>query len=139
VSEQHEETAPAGNDDPPAEFVRPRLGLVLAGVITIGAVLDLFCLLLLPFRVATHLVPLAPLLALALNAALASAANRLAADPAPAQALIAVALLLSALAVMKGPGGDVIVTADLSGMYLLFVVAACIGAGFPLFRRRRTA
>jgi hypothetical protein len=122
---------------PPQPFVPPRLGFVVAGVVFVGVILDVFCLLLLPFRVAGHLVPLAPLLVLALNAATAWGANRLAADRAPAQALIAVALLLSARAVLKGPGGDVIVTANLSGMYLLFVVAACVGAGIPLFRRGR--
>jgi hypothetical protein len=105
--------------------------------VLIGAVLDLFCLLLLPFRLGGHLVPLAPLLVLLINAALGAGANRLAADRAPSQALIATALLLSALAVLKGPGGDVLVTVDLEGMYLLFVVAACIGAGVPLFRRGR--
>jgi hypothetical protein len=115
----------------------PRLGFVIAGVVVVGAVLDLFCLLLLPFRLGGHLVPLAPVLVLALNALVGAFANWLAADRAPAQALIAVALLLSALAVLKGPGGDVLVTVDLTGMYLLFVVAACLGAGLPLFRRAR--
>jgi hypothetical protein len=115
----------------------PRLGFVIAGVVVVGAVLDLFCLLMLPFRLGGHLVPLAPLLVLAVNAVVGAGANWLALDRAPAEALIAVALLLSALAVLKGPGGDVLVTADLTGMYLLFVVAACVGAGLPLFRRAR--
>lgn len=127
--------APAGQRQAPA--TPPPLRLVIAGVVLVGAVLDLFCLLLLPFRVASHLVPLAPVLVLIVNAVVATGANRLAADRAPAQALIAVALLLSALAVLKGPGGDVIVTANLGGMYLLFVVAACVGAGVPLLRRTR--
>ena len=121
----------------PAAPGPPRLGLVLAGTVLVGAVLNLFCLLLLPFRVSGHLVPLAPLLVLAVNAALGAAANRIAVDRAPAQALIAVALLLSALAVLRGPGGDVLVTTDLEGMYLLFVAAACLGAGVPLLRRAR--
>jgi hypothetical protein len=116
----------------------PRLGLVVAGTVVAGGVLDLFCLLLLPFRLGGHLVPLAPLLALAVNAGLGATANWLAADRVPAQVLIAVALLLSALAVLKGPGGDVLVTADLEGMYLLFVAGACFGAGVPLFKRART-
>ena len=125
--------------EPPADDPArpPRLGFVLAGTVVVGAVFDLFCLLLLPFRLGGHLVPLAPVLVLVMNAAVGAAANRLAADRAPAQALIAVALLLSALAVLKGPGGDVLVTANLEGMYLLFVVAACLGAGLPLLRRTR--
>jgi hypothetical protein len=110
---------------------------VVAGAVVIGAVLDLFCLLLLPFRIGGHLVPIAPVLVLAVNAVLGAGANRIAADRAPAQAILAVALLLSALAVVKGPGGDVLVTADLEGMYLLFVIGACVGAGVPLFRRSR--
>jgi hypothetical protein len=118
-------------DDP------PRLGFVLAGTVAVGAVLDLFCLLLLPFRLSGHLVPLAPLLVLATNAVLGAAANWLAADRAPAQALVGVALLLSALAALKGPGGDVLVTTNLFGMYLLFILGACLGAGLPLFRRGR--
>jgi hypothetical protein len=120
---------------PPA--APPRLGFVLAGTVVVGAVLDLFCLLLLPFRVGGHLVPLAPLLVLVVNAAVGAGANWVAVDRAPAQALIATALLLSAVAVLKGPGGDVLVTANLEGMYLLFVIAACAGAGVPLFRRAR--
>ena len=92
----------------------------------------------LPFRLAGHRVPLAVVLVLVVNAVLGTLANRLAADRAPAQALVAVALLLSALAVVKGPGGDVLVTANLEGMYLLFVVAACLGAGLPLLRSPRS-
>ena len=125
--------------EPPADRPAgpPRLGYVVALTVVVGAVLDLFCLLLLPFRLGGHLLPLAPVLVLTVNAVLGAAANRVAADRAPAQALIAVALLLSALAVLKGPGGDVLVTANLEGMYLLFVVGACVGAGVPLFRRAR--
>ena len=122
---------PAGEERP------PRLGFVIAGTVVAGAVLDLFCLLLLPFRLGGHLVPLAPVLALGVNAALGAAANWLAADRTPAQVLIGLALLLSALAVLRGPGGDVLVTADLELMYLLFVAAACFGAGVPLFKRAR--
>src|SRR4051812_15202171 len=128
-----------GVTEPPADVQGepPRLGFVIAGTVVVGSVLDLFCLLLLPFRVGAHLVPLAPALVLAVNAAVGTGANWLAADRAPAQALIAVALLLSAVVVLKGPGGDVLVTANLEGMYLLFVVGACLGAGLPLFRRGR--
>ena len=111
--------------------------LVVAGTVLLGVVFDLFCLLLLPFRVEGHLVPIAPVLVLVVNAALGAGADRLAGDRAPAQALIATALLLAALAVLKGPGGDVLVTADLEGLYLLFVIGACVGAGVPLFRRAR--
>ncbi|MDT7571942.1 MAG: hypothetical protein QOE05_2116 [Actinomycetota bacterium] len=124
-------------DVPAATTEPPRLGFVLAGTLLVGGVLDLFCLLLLPFRLGGHLVPLAPVLVLAANALVGAGANWLAADRAPAQALVAVALVLSALAVLRGPGGDVLVTANLEGMYLLFVVAACLGAGMPLFRRGR--
>jgi hypothetical protein len=126
---------PGGDPDPPP--APPRLGVVIAGVVVLGAVLDLFCLLLLPFRLGGHLVPLGPLLVLAVNAALGRTANLVAADRTPAQVLIGVALLLSALAPLRGPGGDVLVTADLQGMYLLFVITACVGAGVPLFRRAR--
>jgi hypothetical protein len=125
--------------EPPADGRAdpPRLGLVIAGVVAVGAVFDLFCLLLLPFRLGGHLVPLGPLLALSMNAGLGAAANWLAADRAPAQALIGVALLVAALSALKGPGGDVLVTANLQWMFLLFVIAACFGAGIPLFRRAR--
>lgn len=103
----------------------------------VGAVLDLFCLLLLPFRVAGHLVPLAPVLVLAVNAVLGTIGNRVAADRVPAQVLLGVSILLSAVAAARGPGGDLLVTADLQGLYLLFIVAGCAGAGVPLFRRAR--
>jgi hypothetical protein len=123
--------------EPDGEIAPPRLGLIIAAVVVVGAVVDLFCLLLLPFRLGGHLAPLAPLLVLAANAGLGAAANWVAAARAPAEVLIAVALLLSGLATLTGPGGDVLVTTDLFGMYLLFVVGACFGAGVPLFRRRR--
>ena len=125
--------------EPPADVRadRPRLGFVIVGAVLVGAVLDLFCLLLLPFRLGGHLVPLGPALVFAANAALAAGADWLAADRAPSQVLVALALVLSALAALKGPGGDVLVTANLEGMYLLFVVAACLGAGLPMFRRAR--
>ncbi|GAC1445283.1 MAG: hypothetical protein NVSMB55_25500 [Mycobacteriales bacterium] len=111
--------------------------LVLAAAVALAAVVDLFSLLLLPVRVGGHLVPAGPLLVLAGNAVLATAANRLTADRLPAQLLLGLAVLLSATAVVGGPGGDVIVTRDLEGMYLVFVVAACFGAVVPLLRRPR--
>jgi hypothetical protein len=135
VTEQPE----AGHVDGPPAAPPPRLALVLAGVVVLGFLLDVFCLLLLPFRLGGHLVPLGPLLVLALNAGLAAGANRLARERAPAQVLLAVALVLSALAPLRGPGGDVVITRALQGMYLLFVITACIGAGVPLFRRARSA
>jgi hypothetical protein len=107
--------------------------------VVVGAVLDAFCLLLLPVRLAGHLIPAAPLLVLAANALVATAASRLAADRRPAQAMLAVVLLLSAVAVLRGPGGDLLVTRDLEGMYLLFVIGGLVGAAVPLFRRSRPA
>lgn len=123
--------------EPAQQQAPPRRGIVIAVVVLVGAVLDLFCLLLLPLRVAGHQAPLAPLLVLAVNALLGTAANRLAADQLPAQVLLGVAILVSAAAATRGPGGDVLVTADLQVLYLLFVLAACIGAGVPLLRRRK--
>ena len=122
----------------PQPVVRPPLGLVIAAVVLLGLVADLFCLLLLPVRVSGHLVPAGPLLVLLANGALSTAANRLAADRLPAQVLIGVAIVLSAGAVVRGPGGDLIVTRDLEGMYLVFVVAACFGAAVPLMRGARS-
>lgn len=114
-----------------------RLGLVLVGTVVLGAGFDLFCLLLLPVRLSGHLVPAGPLLVLVGNALLASTANRLANDRIPAQVLLALAVVLSVMAVVRGPGGDLIVTRDLEGMYLVFVVAACLGPAVPLLRRSR--
>ena len=125
---------------PPDDSSRPlHLGLpaTLGLTVVVGGVLNLFCLLLLPFRLLGHLVPAGPLLILLGNAAVASVANRLAADRVPAQVLLGLTLLLAALAVLRGPGGDLLVTRDLEGMYLLFVLAACFGAVAPLLRRTR--
>jgi hypothetical protein len=116
---------------------RPALPYVLAGTVAAGAVLDLYALLLLPLRVSGHLVPVGSLVALAGNAALGTAANRLAGERTPAQVLLGLVVILSAIAVARGPGGDVIVTRDLEGMYLVFVIAACFGAAAPLMRRSR--
>lgn len=118
---------------------RPPLALVLVAAVLVGVVLDLFCLLLLPFRLGGHLVPAGPLLVLVGNAALATAANRLSGDRRPAQLLLGVAIVLSAAAASRGPGGDLLVTRDLQGMYLLFVITACVGAAIPLLRRARSA
>lgn len=114
------------------------LWAAVAGVAVVGGLLDLFCLLLLPLRVAGHLVPAGPLLVLALNAVIGSVANRLAAERAPAQVLLGVAVVLSAMGAVRGPGGDLLVTRDLEGMYLVFVLAACLGAAVPLFRGVRS-
>jgi hypothetical protein len=114
------------------------LWLVLLAIVLVGSVLDLYCLMLLPVRLSGHLVPVGPVLVLVVNAVLGTAGNRLAADRIPAQVLLALALVLSALAAVRGPGGDLLVTRDLEGMYLLFVITACLGAGVPLFRRPRT-
>jgi hypothetical protein len=113
----------------------PRLALVIALVVVVGSVLDLFCLLLLPLRLGGHLVPVGPVLVLGLNAVLASLGNRLASDRLPAQVLMGVALVLSGGASVRGPGGDLFITRDLQGMWLLFVVTALLGAGVPLLRR----
>ena len=43
-------------------------------------------------------------------------------------------VVLSTLGAVRGPGGDVLVTRDLEGMYLLFVLGALLGAAVPLFR-----
>jgi hypothetical protein len=105
--------------------------------VVVAAVLDLYCLLLLPTRLAGHLVPAGPLLVLVVNVALGTVATRLARSRAPARWVIAVALALSVMAAGSGPGGDLLVTRDLQWMYLLYVAAAVLGAGIPLFRRTR--
>lgn len=111
-----------------------RLPTVVAVAAVLGAVVDLFCLLLLPARVGGHLVPIGPLLVLLGNAVVSTAANRLAADRMPAQVLIGIAIVLSCAGVVRGPGGDLLVTRDLEGMFLAFVIAACFGAAVPLLR-----
>lgn len=131
-----EEPVPVSPDEaPPAEPLHLPLRTAVAATVVLGSVVDLFCLLLLPVRLGGHLAPVGPLLVLVGNAALATAASRLARDRLPAQVLIGVAILLAAAAVSRGPGGDVVVTRDLEGMYLVFVIAACVGAAFPLLRR----
>lgn len=113
-----------------------RLRAALAVAVGLGVVVDLFCLLLLPARLGGHLVPVGPLLVLLGNAVIGTTANRLADDRMPAQVLIGIAIVLSCAGVVRGPGGDLIVTRDLEGMYLLFVIAACFGAAVPLLRAR---
>jgi hypothetical protein len=112
-----------------------------AGVVVIallGLGLDLFALLLLPFRVRGHLVPVGPLLVYVGNAGLGLAGLRLLMSRRPGQVLLAIAVVLSVVAVGRGPGGDLFVTRDLQGLYLLFVIAAALGASTPLFVRSRT-
>lgn len=115
----------------------PSTGAVTAVTVVLGAVLDLYCLLLLPVRVSGHLVPVGPLLVLVVNVVLGTVAIRLSRSRAPARWVIGVALVLSVMAAGSGPGGDLLVTRDLQWMYLLYVVAAVLGAGLPLFRRTR--
>jgi hypothetical protein len=131
------EQPPADVDGAPRPELQLSLPVATGAAIVLGAVADLFCLLLLPVRLGGHLVPAAPALVLAANAALATAATRLARDRLPAQLLIGLAILLAAAAVSRGPGGDVLVTRDLEGMYLVFVIAACVGAAVPLLRTRK--
>ena len=119
----------------------PPAGQLVAGVavaVLVGTVLNLFALLLLPFRVGGHLVPAGPALAFVANAALGMAGLRLLGSRLPAQLLLALAILLSLAAAGRGPGGDLFVTRDLQGLYLLYVVSAALGACVPLFVRRRT-
>ena len=113
----------------------PSAGAVTAVTVAVAMVLDLFCLLLLPVRVGGHLVPVGPLLVLVVNVVLGTVAARLALSRVPARWVIGVALVLSVMAAGSGPGGDQLVTRDLQWMYLLYVAAAVLGAGLPLFRR----
>ena len=112
---------------------------ILVGVtatVVAGAILDLLALLLLPFRVGGHLVPVGPVLVLAGNAVLGWGALRLLRSRLPAQLLLGVVILLSLVAAGRGPGGDLLVTRDLQGLFLLYAVAAALGASAPLFLRR---
>jgi hypothetical protein len=101
-----------------------------------GAVVDLFALLLLPLRVGGHLVPIGPAIAFAGNALLGWAALRLVHSRLPAQLLLGLVIVLSLVAASRGPGGDLLVTRDLQGMFLLYAVAAVLGCSIPLFVRR---
>ena len=103
-----------------------------------GVLVDLFALLLLPSRIGGHLVPLGPALAFAGNAGLGWVGMRVLRSRAPAQVLVVLAILLSLVAATRGPGGDLFVTRELQGMYLLYVVAAALGASVPLVVRKPT-
>lgn len=107
----------------------------LGAVAVAGIVLDLFALLLLPFRVAGHLSPLSAVVVLVGNLVLGSGVNRLLGSRRPAQLLVAIAVAVSLVAAGRGPGGDLFVTRDLQGLYLVYVVAAAVGAALPLVVR----
>jgi hypothetical protein len=108
---------------------------VLVATFLVGSVLDLFCLLFLPVRLGGHLIPFAPALVLVVNAGLSRVATSYAQSRTPASILVGVAILVAAFAASRGPGGDLLVTRDLEGMFFLFVLTACVGAALPLFRR----
>lgn len=116
----------------------PLTAAVLGGTLLLAIGFDLYALLLLPLRLAGHLVPAAPLLVLVANAGIGWAGNRLLASRLPAQVLLGFAVVLSTLVAGTGPGGDVIVTRSLQGMYLLYVGAAVLGAAAPLLFRPRS-
>ncbi len=125
--------------DPGPEPSAPRWlvpGLVLT--LALGVLVDGFTLLLLPWRVSGHAVPLAQVLALLGNAALGYVAGDVLRSRAPAKALVGLALVLSVAGASSGPGGDLVVTRDLQTGYLAYVVAAALGAALPLLSRRRT-
>ena len=112
---------------------------LLAGVtatVVVGVLLDVFAILLLPFRVGGHLVPLGAAVAFVGNAALGWAGLRLLHSRLPAQLLLGLVVVVSLVAASRGPGGDLLVTRDLQGLFLLFVIAAALGASVPLFVRR---
>ena len=112
---------------------------LLAGsvaTVVVGGLLDLYALLLLPFRIGGHLVPVGVVLAFAVNAGLGWAGLRLLRSRLPAQLLLGLAIVLALVAAGRGPGGDLFVTRDLQGLYLVYVVAAALGASVPLFVRR---
>jgi hypothetical protein len=113
----------------------PPLLVGAAATVVVGTVLDLFALLLLPFRVGGHLVPLCALLAFVFNALLGWASVRLLRSRLPAQLLLGLVIVLSLAAASRGPGGDLFVTRELQGVFLLYVVAAALGASVPLFVR----
>jgi hypothetical protein len=118
-------------EEPPT----PLLAGAVATVV-VGGLLDLYALLLLPFRIAGHLVPVGAVLAFVVNAGLGWAGLRLLGSRLPAQLLLALTILLALVAAGRGPGGDLFVTRELQGLYLVHVVAAALGASVPLFVRR---
>ena len=107
----------------------------LLGITVAGIVLDLFSLLLLPFRIGGHGTPVAALLVFGVNALLGWIGLRLLRSRRPAQLLLAIAIALSLVGAGRGPGGDLFVTRDLQGLYLLYVIGAALGASAPLFVR----
>ncbi len=111
----------------------PRLVIVgLVGTVLVGAFIDLVTLLLIPVRVHGQLVPLAAALVLLGNASIGLVAGWALRSSAPAKVLVGLALLLSLVAASSGPGGDLLVTRDLQTAYLVYVVAATLGACLPL-------
>lgn len=122
--------------DPGPEPPAPRwLVPGIAVTVVLGVVIDVFTLLLLPLRVAGQPVPIAQVLVLLGNAALGYVAVAVLRSRAPAQALLVLALVLSVSGASSGPGGDLLVTRDLQLGYLAFVVAAALGAAWPLTAR----
>jgi hypothetical protein len=113
----------------------PRPVGVLGATFVLGLVLNLFCMLFLPVRFAGHLIPFAPVLVLAVNAGISRLATSYARSRTPASVLIGVVLLVAGIGASRGPGGDLLVTRDLEGMFFLFVLTACVGAALPLLRR----
>ena len=122
---------------------RPRfLVLGLIGTALTGGFVDLVTLLLLPQRVLGQQLPLAACLVLIGNASVGLVAGWALRSTAPAKVLVGLALLVSLVGAGSGPGGDLLVTRDLQGAYLLYVAAATLGACLPLVpslsgRRRR--
>lgn len=114
----------------------PPLLVGATATVVVGTILDLFALLLLPFRINGHLVPLCAVLAFVFNALLGWSAVRLLGSRLPAQLLLGLVVVLSLAAASRGPGGDLFVTRDLQGMFLVYVIAAALGASVPLFVRR---
>lgn len=120
--------------EPPARGGPLVVAVTLIAVI--AALLDLFALLLLPLRVAGHLVPVGPVLVLVVNASLGYVGLRVLQSRLPAQVVLGVAVLVATSAAGRGPGGDLLVTRNLQTMYLVFVVLAAVGAAVPLFLHR---
>ncbi|MDT7545907.1 MAG: hypothetical protein QOE99_2017 [Actinomycetota bacterium] len=122
--------------DGPRHAGAPGARGVLGATLVVGLILDLFCLLFLPVRLGGHLIPFAPILVLIVNAVISRVATSYAHSRSPATVLMGVAILVAFGGASRGPGGDLLVTRDLEGMFFLFVLTACLGAALPLFRRR---
>ncbi len=108
------------------------LAVGLLGTVLTGGFVDLVTLLLIPVRVHGQLLPVAAVLVLVGNASLGLVAGWALRSTAPAKVLVGLALLLSVTAASSGPGGDLLVTRELQGAYLVYVVAATLGACLPL-------